>query len=789
MNILIQYFPIKFENTYIWQIFFTKYNTPKMYRLPNLINILFLLLLSLNLNAQIKSNWQAEWIGLEGDSKPNSWICYKKEFDIKTQLKQSIKAQIACDSKYWLFINGKLAIFEGQIKRGPNPNDTYYDEIEIGQYLKNGKNTISILLWYFGKNGFSHKSSGKAGLIFETQIDNQKILSDTTWDCMFHPAYGNTGKPFPNYRLPESNIYFDAQKDIPNWFLAGSKYDWKKAVSLGKNPTKIWGELYQRPIPQWLDSGLKNYEKIEREIKNDTLIIKAFLPQNLMITPYFEVKSNAGLKINIQTDNYRGGSEPNIRTEYITKNGKQSFESLAFVNGHFVIYKMPASVKILNLKYRETRFNTDFIGSFKSSDIALNSLHQKAINTLRVGLRDHIHDCPDRERALWWGDVVITMGELFVVADSNSHKAIKKAIHELVDWQRADGVLFSPVPAGNWNTELPPQMLASIGKFGFWKYYEQTGDKTTIEKVYPAVKKYLNLYKTDSLGLVIHRKGDWLWHDWGEKIDVPVMDNAWYYLALEGAANMAKLLNQNADYEMFTNKMGVLKPAFQKAFWTGEGFRSKDYKHNYDDRSQGIAIVAGLADKSHWQGIKQILSSTERAGAYMEKYILESYFIMNDTEAGLKRMKLRYQKMIESPLTTLWEGWDIGNATYGGGTYNHGWTGGPLTLMHEYIAGVNYKSNHVEIMPQFADLVGFNIKTNTNLGIIESDFQKQDEKITYKITLPKMISGKIGVPKIEGLDATKIKLNGIITKPTEENQNFWIFLINTTSIDFELSLK
>jgi alpha-L-rhamnosidase len=789
MNILIQYFPIKFENTYIWQIFFTKYNTPKMYRLPNLIKILFLLLLSLNLNAQIKSNWQAEWIGLEGDSKPNSWICYKKEIDLKIQKNQSIIANIACDSKYWLYINGKLAIFEGQVKRGPNPKDTYYDEIEIGKYLKNGKNTISILLWYFGKHGFSHKSSGKAGLIFEARFANQKIISDTSWDCMLHPAYSNTGKPHPNYRLPESNIFFDAQKDIPNWFLSGSKFAWKKAVSFGKNPNQTWGELHKRPIPQWLDSGLKNYEKIEKEIKNDTLIVKAYLPQNLMITPYFEVKSPAGLKIDIQTDNYRGGSEPNIRTAYITKNGEQSFESFAFVNGHFVIYKMPASIKISTLKYRETRFDTDFIGSFECSDLALNQLHQKAINTLRVGLRDHIHDCPDRERALWWGDVVITMGELFAVADKNSHQAIKKAIHELVDWQKDNGVLFSPVPAGNWNTELPPQMLASIGKMGFWKYYEQTGDKVTIEKVYPAIKKYLILYKMDSDGLVIHRKGDWLWHDWGEKIDVPVMDNAWYYLALDGAASMAKLLNQNADYVEFTTKMRILKPAFQKAFWTGEGFRSKDYQHNYDDRSQGIAVVSGLADKTQWQSIKNILSNTERAGAYMEKYILEAYLMMNDTENGLKRMKSRYQKMIESPLTTLWEGWDIGNATYGGGTYNHGWTGGPLTLMHEYIAGVEFKNNEVEIMPQLADLQYFKAKTNTNLGIIKSEFSIQGKKVSYSIILPPTLSGKIGFPKLKGLDLAKLSLNGRPIKPITETETHLIFKTDSSEMKFEGVLK
>ena len=44
--------------------------------------------------------------------------------------------------------------------------------------------------------------------------------------------------------------------------------------------------------------------------------------------------------------------------------------------------------------------------------------------------------------------------------------------------------------------------------------------------------------------------------------------------------------------------------------------------------------------------------------------------------------------MVDSPLTTLWEGWGIGGAGFGGGSYNHAWSGGPLTIMSQYIAGI-----------------------------------------------------------------------------------------------------
>ena len=42
-----------------------------------------------------------------------------------------------------------------------------------------------------------------------------------------------------------------------------------------------------------------------------------------------------------------------------------------------------------------------------------------------------------------------------------------------------------PIPSGNWEKELPGQMLASVGYFGFWNYYLNTGDMETLKKVYP----------------------------------------------------------------------------------------------------------------------------------------------------------------------------------------------------------------------------------------------------------------------------------------------------------------
>ena len=90
--------------------------------------------------------------------------------------------------------------------------------------------------------------------------------------------------------------------------------------------------------------------------------------------------------------------------------------------------------------------------------------------------------------------------------------------------------------------------------------------------------------------------------------------------------------------------------------------------------------------------------------------MLEAFFVMNDARAGLTRMRQRFRTMIQSPITTLWEVWIPGDPVVpvdGGGTINHAWTGGPLTLLSQYVAGIAPTEPgyaEFQVLPQLGDL-------------------------------------------------------------------------------------
>ena len=722
---------------------------------------LFFFILSFSSSAQ-KENWRAKWIGTSfavGDS--NIWTSFRKEIILKNVPKKA-DVKIATDSKYWLWINGKLVVFEGELKRGPNPRDTYYDELDIARYLQKGKNIIAVLTWYWGRDGFDHKNSGKPAMLFQAKLGDDMILSDNSWKAIRHPAFGNTGLPLPNYRLPEFNIHFDAGKDMDQWQQNNfNDNGWTNAMEYGIPPAAPWNDLIKRPIPLWKDSGLLTYVNdagIPKQSNGKLIIAK--LPKNITVTPYLEIAAPAGLKIDMRTDNYKGGSEYNVRTEYITKEGIQQFETFGYMNGHEVLYNIPAGVKIISLKYRETRYNAERVGEFSCSDSFYNKLWQKSYNTLNVNMRDAIQD-PDRERAQWWGDAVIEIGEILYACDTNGYKIIQKAIRNLVDWQKADSVLYSPVPAGSWDKELPAQMLASIGKYGFWNYYQYTGDSDMIRYVYPVVKKYLALWELGDDGLVIHRAGGWDWMDWGKDIDTPLLDNAWFYMALDAAFSMATLTGNEQDTIKYRSQMHSIKENFDRQFWNGEAYKSPANKGLIDDRGNGLAVVAGLVEPEKFEAIKKVLQVEFHASPYMEKYIMESFFIMHDAAAGLARMKKRYSNMVNSELTTLWEGWGIGSEGYGGGSYNHGWSGGPLTLLCQYVAGIApsepaYKT--FNIMPQPGNLKEIYCIAPSSKGNITLNLSGEENSVKMEVAIPSNTQATVGIPK-PGFNFLKISVN------------------------------
>ena len=89
--------------------------------------------------------WHANYIW-DATTQNNQWMCFRKKVNLTQSQIKDVTAQIAVDSKYWLYINGEMVIREGGLKRGETMHSIYYDEVDITHYLKEGENTQIITL-------------------------------------------------------------------------------------------------------------------------------------------------------------------------------------------------------------------------------------------------------------------------------------------------------------------------------------------------------------------------------------------------------------------------------------------------------------------------------------------------------------------------------------------------------------------------------------------------------------------------------------------------------------------
>lgn len=703
-------------------------------------------------NPATEQAWHASWIAAPGapHSAPNTWTVLRRTFTLAT-VPDRAEARIAADTKYWLYVNGRLVVFEGGLKRGPNPTDTYFDTVDLAPHLRPGENTLEAHAWFFGRDGFAHKNSGRASFLLELRdpaSDTLLLATDTTWQAALHPAWSTAPGEKPNFRLAEPALRYDARSP-----LADAAFG--PAAVLAPAGAPPWGALHPRPIPLWHDSGLRDYAFIDgpplpRVSTGETFVAR--LPYNAQITPWFEVEAPAGVLVDIRTDHYRGGGEPGLRAEYLTRSGRQSHESLGWLNGHEIRYTVPAGVTVHALKYRETHYAAGFTGVFASDDPFLDRLWEKSRRTLLLTMRDNYMDCPDRERAQWWGDAVIQLGQSFYAFSPSATPLAAKAIRELCAWQRPDGSLFSPVPAGNWDKELSQQMLSSVGRYGFWTYYLHSGDRATAVAAYPHVRAYLALWQLDADDLVAHRPGGWDWADWGENIDVRLLDQGWYCLALEGAASLARLAGQSAESDAYLALRARVIAAANRHYWRpeAEAYRSPEYAGPSDDRGHGLAVLAGIAGPERYPAIRRLLATTRHASPYLEKYVLEALLVMDDDPAAfLARLKERYAGIVADDCTTLPELWTTRRADPGPSTLNHSWTGGPLTLLSQYVAGLSPLApgwTHYQVRPQPGSLRRLDTAVDSAAGRITTALRRTDDALTLDLDSPPGTTAELHLP-------------------------------------------
>ena len=686
-----------------------------------------------------KDAWNnAKWIWYS-KNPADAYFAFRKTFTLDSVPSKAI-VSLSADSKATIWVNGTLAYVDCNIKRGMTQYDSFYSNYDITQYLKTGENLIVFEVDYWGRSANSSISANQGGLLFDINIDDKThIVSDTSTKVKRIAAYRNKSQlkeNHPNHPtssfLAEQDIYFDGR--LYEDFTTASYDDssWDNATLVGNVGYLPFGDTYYCDLPAfdfdkevtWM-SDPDNFLNVKTTA--DT-IMTFELDQNQQFLPYFELESEEeGKVITFYTNTKTTQGVTSFMDDYVTKAGSQSYQQLYYRTGYKFIMEVPSGVTVKKVGYLKTSYHSTKVGSYDSDNDSLDTLWTKAYNTMNICMRDNYMDCPERERSPYTGDAANQIAETLYALDEDGYKLAKKTYTTLLGWVTDDGVIPTRWPSATTN-EIPMQNLACI--ITTYDYYLHTGDTETMKLVYPIYRDYVKLWDMREDGSVEYRSGNFPWVDWGSNYDSEVMEQGWYYWALEKVLALGNDIGllEDSDKTLFENRRTSMKNVFDSKYKTDDGFASvvdetTGERRSIDDRANALAVLSGLADEEDYTLMGNILTSVTNASPYMERFVLEALCEMGMEDKAKARMLSRYEGMISYEASTLWEDWSPEPID---GTINHGWAGGPLVVMSKYFAGIR---------PTSAGYASWQIKPATVSASYSSSTYTPDGTLSYTLSV------------------------------------------------------
>lgn len=718
-----------------------------------------------SLDSYKKTDWVGKWIWAD-KSVSNSYVAFRKKINLTSKPRSAI-ASISAESKYTLWVNSQLVVVDGSPKRGATYYDSYYEDVNLTSYLNIGDNVIVALVCYNGRGGNSSVDPGHGGFLLDLNIDGKIIGTDSSFKVKRLKEYKNKSllaADWPGYKqasmLAEWNVYYDANDSVGKYYE--KDYDdssWDNATIVCNATKKPFNDLYKSVTP--LISFDKEYTYLSNDMLGKKLTenttLEFTLPENMQFSAYFDIDSETdNLRFTYYTDTYTSQGMNSFKDDYITIKGKQEYENYPWRTGTKLIIEAEKGITFNKVGIRRSQFDSKQVGSFKCENENLNKLWKKASNTLKICMRDTFMDCPERERSPYIGDSANQIGETFYALDTNSYSLIKKTILSIVGWTKNNNEIPLRSPSSSLN-ENPGQTLNFINSV--YEYLLYTGDSETVKLFYPIALNYLKLWNLLDDGSVLYRSGSFVWTDWGSSQDDTVTQNAFYYYGLTAMKNIASILDIKTDDNFYSERLSKIKDGFKK-FSKAGGYSSSN---KYDDRANAMAVVSGLAEESQYSNIINVLKSVENASPYMERFVLEALCMLNQKDYAIERMLKRYDKMIkDDSCSTLWELWNKNE-----GTINHGWTGGPLTVLSKNYAGVK---------PTKVGYSEYEIVVDNTLSSIESITDTLKGQISYKLSkqgssylIELSTIDSIGYVKIPKSISENITVDKDVEKTTDEN--------------------
>ncbi len=363
-------------------------------------------------------------------------------------------------------------------------------------------------------------------------------------------------------------------------------------------------------------------------------------------------------------------------------------------------------------------------------------------------------DCPHREKNGWTGDAHLAAET--GLWNFGAASAYGEWLDTLADCQRPSGQVPAIVPCSGWgyNWGSGPAWDSALILIP-WYVYLYTGDRSLIDRLYPAMARYVAYLGTLATNHIVHfGLGDWCSVD---KRSVPsaLTSTAYYYADTCLLARVATLTGRKQEASDFEALAVQIRQAFNAMFYRGNGVYAEGQM-----TALACAVYQGLVeDDQRAAVVARLAEAVERNDGKVDFGILGAKYVPRAlAENGRVDLAFKlftqpdfpgWAHWLQQGATTLRENWDSSDSQ------NHIMFGDISACLYQYFAGIVPDPEHpgfsrVTLRPMPVE--GLNAVSawyRAPAGIIRSAWKREAHGITFDVTLPDGASGELCLPNGE----------------------------------------
>jgi hypothetical protein len=741
------------------------------------------------------------------------YVAFRKGFDLSGTAGPAI-LHLFADSRYMLWINGKYVL------RGPcrfNPVRPEYDVVDIGPYIRKGKNSIVVLAHNYGSAINGRIMKHVPGLAAVMYFSGKEILrTDATW--RFNDKTSYQASPHSWNSIPD---VIDARVDKGEWIAAGfDDSSWKFATRIDGNQ---WGRMFPRELPLVAERELKNLTILpQKKALSEELPIElatggeVLLDLGKMAMAYAEMELDAdsGSRLTIRYAlRYKNGKPEEMwgaGHAYTATSGIQRFITTDQWAGHYALVScVSGRIRILGIKFTDRYYPFERTGTFACSDTMLTTLWEMAQKTIEV-TSDDGYGSDARERNEWIQDAAKASFSTTRVASSGPGKdgkpvfsdprPLKNMLRHAAQSQLPDGRMRATFPTDRG----PDDCHYIIDDYSCqWfealqTYFNSTADTAFVAEMWPVLQQQAGwfLMNRTSRGLLLAREYT--------SFDNPLAYitcegstiNAFFYQALRCSEYLGFVLGKNQEAQAYKQAANILYSAFNKQLWNRD---EKAYNSGWqDDRvfaptvhAQLMALQCGLVPASRklsvqgWflanyknPGMKHVCVNKDFENMIARKtgidmpvmyyWVFSELYRINTEESDqevIREIRRRWTSMVnfQQDAGTLSESFTDEKGE-GASESCHNYGAIPAYFLSTYVLGVKANGpvweKQILIEPRLGDLAFAEGVVVTERGPVPISWKQSDNgtSLTFDFSIPEGIHATVHLPNLS--KKTTAMMNG-----------------------------